>query len=126
MTSESPLWPAQLDHLRLNSDDPAMLAEFYASAFGHQISDLDDGTKLLQGPGRRLVVGPGAPGERPYHGYRLKDRRQLEAVRSFLQGQGLNTVASPSPVFDDDAVAVRDPDGWLTVFGLPRLGLPSS
>ena len=125
MTSESPLWPAQLDHLRLNSDDPAMLADFYASAFGHRISDLDDGTKLLQGPGRRLVVGPGEPGERPYHGFRLQDRRQLEAVRSFLRGQGLNSEASPSTVFEEDAVAVRDPDGWLSVFGLPRQGLPS-
>ena len=27
---------------------------------------------------------------------------------------------SPSAVFDADAVAVRDPDGWLSVFGLPR------
>ncbi len=49
MTIESPIWPAQLDHLRLNSDDPAMLAGFYATALGFHMSDFVDGTYLLQG-----------------------------------------------------------------------------
>tara|TARA_Y100000588_G_scaffold217751_1_gene231665 strand:- start:149 stop:1024 length:876 start_codon:yes stop_codon:yes gene_type:complete len=125
MTLESPIWPAQLDHLRLDSDDPAMLADFYATAFGYHQTSLPDETYLLQGPGRRLIVGPGEPGARPYHGYRLQNRQQLEGVRDFLQGQGLNTEPSPSTIFQEDAVAVRDPDGWLSVFGLPRTDLPS-
>jgi catechol 2,3-dioxygenase-like lactoylglutathione lyase family enzyme len=125
MHIESPIWPAQLDHLRLNSDDPAMLAGFYARVFGYHQSDFDAGTHLLQGPGRRLVVGKGKPGERPYHGFRLQDRRQLDDVRAFLQGKGVNTEPSPSTIFEPDAVAVRDPDGWLNVFGLPRRDLPS-
>ena len=125
MTLESPIWPAQLDHLRLDSDDPAMLADFYANAFGYHQKSLPDETYLLQGPGRRLIVGPGKPGARPYHGYRLQNRQQLEGVRDFLQGQGLNTEPSPSTIFQEDAVAVRDPDGWLSVFGLPRTDLPS-
>ena len=125
MTLESPIWPAQLDHLRLDSDDPAMLADFYATAFGYHQKSLPDETYLLQGPGRRLIVGPGKPGARPYHGYRLQNRQQLEGVRDFLQGQGLNTEPSPSTIFQEDAVAVRDPDGWLNVFGLPRTDLPS-
>ena len=125
MTFESPIWPAQLDHLRLDSDDPAMLADFYATAFGYHQKSLPDETYLLQGPGRRLIVGPGEPGARPYHGYRLQNRQQLEGVRDFLQGQGLNTEPSPSTIFQEDAVAVRDPDGWLSVFGLPRTDLPS-
>ena len=54
MTTDSPIWPAQLDHLRLNSDDPAMLADFYATAFGYHSTGMADGTHLLQGPGRRL------------------------------------------------------------------------
>ncbi len=125
MTKDSPIWPAQLDHLRLNSDDPAMLAGFYATAFGFQSAPMDGGAFLLQGPKRRLVVGPGKPGERPYHGYRLQNRQQLEDVRNYLQGKGLNTEPSPSAIFEDDAVAVRDPDGWLSVFGLPRADLPA-
>ena len=42
-----------------------MLADFYATCFGFHTSNFPDGTFLLQGPGRRLVVGPGKPGERP-------------------------------------------------------------
>ena len=125
MTNNSPIWPAQLDHLRLNSDDPAMLADYYATVFGYHQSDLPEGRFLLQGPGRRLVIGGGASGERPYHGYRLQGRQQLDEVRSYLQGKGLNTEPSPSEIFEDDAVAVRDPDGWLNVFGLARRDLPS-
>jgi len=125
MSIESPIWPSQLDHLRLNSDNPAMLADFYATAFGFRSTPMADGTNLLQGPGRRLVVGAGEAGERPYHGYRVANQRQLDEVRDFIQGQGLNTEPSPSTIFDQDAVAVRDPDGWLNVFGLPRRDLPS-
>jgi catechol 2,3-dioxygenase-like lactoylglutathione lyase family enzyme len=72
-----------------------------------------------------LVVRAGTPGKRPYHGYRLQSRQQLEEVRGYLQGKGLNTEPSPSEIFEDDAIAVRDPDGWLSVFGLPRGDLPS-
>ena len=43
MTNNSPIWPAQLDHLRLNSDDPAMLADYYATVFGYHQSDLPEG-----------------------------------------------------------------------------------
>jgi len=125
MTSDSPIWPAQLDHLCLSSNDPAMLADYYATVFGYHQSDLPEGRFLLQGPGRRLVVRGGTPGERPYHGYRLQNRQQLEEVRSYLQGKGLNTEPSPSEIFEEDAVAVRDPDGWVSVFGLPRGDLPS-
>jgi catechol 2,3-dioxygenase-like lactoylglutathione lyase family enzyme len=125
MAMLSPIWPAQLDHLRLDSNDPTAVAEFYATAFGFQRSELTTNEILLQGPGRRLVVGPGEAGGRPYHGFRLMDRRQLDDVRAYIQGKGINIEPSPSPLFNDDAVAVRDPDGWLSVFGLPRAGLPS-
>ncbi len=125
MPTESPIWPAPLDHLRLDSDDPDRLADFYACLLGFDGFDLPDGSRLLQGPGRRLVIGQGVPGGRPYHGFRLRDRAQLDAVRAFIAAKGINMEPSPSAVFEPDAVAVRDPDGWLSVFGLPRGDLPA-
>ncbi len=125
MPKDSPIWPAPLDHLRLDSDDPDRLAAFYAGLLGFERSDLPEGGLLLQGPGRRLVIGRGEPGARPYHGFRLRDRAQLDAVRAFIAAQGINMEPSPSAVFEPDAVAVRDPDGWLSVFGLPRRDLPA-
>ena len=48
MTLDSPIWPAQLDHLRVNSDDPAMLADFYATAIGYHQTLLPDDTYLIK------------------------------------------------------------------------------
>jgi catechol-2,3-dioxygenase len=39
MAVESPIWPSQLGHLRLNSSDPAGLAHFYAETLGFVPSD---------------------------------------------------------------------------------------
>lgn len=125
MAVQSPIWPAQLDHLRLNSDDLGTMVAFYRDLLGLKQFDQADGSILLQGHGRRLVIGPGKPGERPYHGFRLRDERQLEEVRAFIAGQGINMEPNPSPVFRDDSVAVRDPDGWLNVFGLTSPALPA-
>ena len=125
MTNNSPIWPAPLDHLRLDSDQPDMLAGFYADLLGFDRFDLPDGGHLLQGPDRRLVIGPGTAGDRPYHGFRLRDEAQLESVRTYIAAQGINMEPSPSAVFRTDSVAVRDPDGWLSVFGLPRPDLPA-
>lgn len=124
MSAASPIWPAQLDHLRLESDDPKALADFYARALGFDIAGFG-GDFLLQAPGRRLVVGNGRRGGRTYHAYRLQNERQLADVQAFVAAQGLETEPSPVAAFAEDAVAVRDPDGWLSVFGLPRPGLPS-
>jgi catechol 2,3-dioxygenase len=125
MATQSPIWPAQLDHLRLDSDDPAGLAAFYGRALGYAATGLADGTILLRARERRLVIGPGERGRRAYHAWRLRDEGQLRAVRAFLEAQGVPIEPSPAALFRDDAVAVRDPDGWLSVFGLPRPDVPA-
>jgi catechol 2,3-dioxygenase-like lactoylglutathione lyase family enzyme len=125
MPLESPIWPAQLDHLRLNTPDPAGLEHFYCHALGLEAAPLPDGTRLLQGPERRLVLGAGLAGERPYHGFRVRSREQLERIRRFVDDRQIPAEPSPSSVFEPDAVAVRDPDGWLVVFGIPRAELPT-
>jgi catechol-2,3-dioxygenase len=125
MTPYSPIWPSRLDHLCLATDDVKSLTSFYATALGMEHFTLADGSVLLQAPDRRLVVVEGEPGARPYHGYRVQDPIQLGNVRDHLRAQGLDLLPSPSSAFDGDAVAVRDPDGWVVVFGLPRRDLPS-
>src|SRR3954451_11013142 len=121
--SDSPTWPARLDHLRLDSDDPARLAAFYRDALGMRPSPLEDGTTLLGGPQRRIVIGKGAPGAQPFIAYRLQDEAQLGRVRRDLERKEQPILASPSAVFAPGAFAVKDPDGRLVVFGRPRPGL---
>ena len=120
MQHRSPLWPAQLDHIRLDSDDPASLAAFYCDTLGFADAAQPDGSHLLQAPARRIVIGPGAAGTQPYSAFRLGGTAQLAALRDRLTGCGIAVLPSPSPVFAEDAFAVRDPDGRLAVFGLGR------
>ena len=124
MIERSPLWPAQLDHIRIDSDRPAALVEFYRAALGMAATELDDGTVLLQAPGRRILIGPGQPGEQPFMAFRVQTQDQLDAFRQYVRGRGLEPLASPSSIFRPDAFAVRDPDGRLAVFGLPCADLP--
>lgn len=125
MAQESPIWPAQLDHFRIDAPDPTALADFYCDAIGYEAIHLDGGEILLQGHGRRLVVGAGEAHGRPYHAFRLQNAAQLADVRAFVKAQGLTALENPSPLFGSDAVAVRDPDGWVNVFGLGRVELPA-
>jgi catechol 2,3-dioxygenase len=123
MQYPSPLWPAQLDHLRLDSDAPGELARFYAETIGFTRLPQDDGTILLQGRARRLVIGLGERRSQPWTAFRLGGTQQLAALRDHLVGRGIDFMASPSPVFEDGAIAVRDPDGRLVLFGVPRRDL---
>jgi catechol 2,3-dioxygenase len=120
MVHRSPLWPARLDHIRLDTDDPAGLAAFYAETIGFAARPQPDGSIVLHGQERRLVIGVGAPGAQPYSAFRLGSPAQRAALRDHIAGRGIALLPSPSPIFDNDAFAVRDPDGRLAIFGLPR------
>ena len=116
----SPLWPAVLDHLRIDSPDPAGLADFYARALGMTVSRLGDGLLLAETSERRLVFGPGAERGHPWSAYALADAAQLARYRGYVHQRGAEPLPSPTPLFAEGAFAVRDPDGRLAVFGLPQ------
>ncbi len=120
MPVSNPLWPAQLDHFRLDSDVPQALCAFYCQALGLEASPQADGTTLLDGPGRRLLIGTGRRGEQPFIAFRLPNTSQLAALAARLTDRGLELLPSPTPLFQVGALAVRDPDGRQVVFGLPR------
>ena len=87
-------------------------------------TDLEDGSVLLQAPGRRILIGRGRPGAQPFMAFRVQTADQLEAFRQRVMRRHIAPLASPSAVFAPGALAVRDPDGRLAVFGLPRADLP--
>jgi catechol 2,3-dioxygenase len=120
MTLSSPIWHARLDHIRLDSDDPARLAAFYHEALGMAPTPLADRTILLQGNERRIVIGRGAPGAQPYSAFALPDPVRLDRAARELAARGVARLPSPTPLFADGAFAVADPDGRLIVLGIPR------
>jgi catechol 2,3-dioxygenase-like lactoylglutathione lyase family enzyme len=110
------LWPARLHHLRRDSPQPERLARFYGDLLGDAVERLSEEGWLVQGRGRTLVIGRGAAGSAPYFALQMQDRAQLDALaRGFAKRE-----PSPSPLFQDGAFALRDPDGRLVVFGVPR------
>jgi catechol 2,3-dioxygenase len=115
---ESPVWPAQLDHIVRASDKPDTLLAFYRDAIAMTPQQIGDGTWLLQGPQRRILIAGGEPGSQPLNAFRLQSREQLAALRTWLEARGIEMLPNASPVFSD-GLAVRDPDGRLAVFGLP-------
>jgi catechol 2,3-dioxygenase-like lactoylglutathione lyase family enzyme len=120
MPSRTPLWPAQLDHFRIDTDNPPPLIAFYERALGMAATELDDGTVLMQAPGRRLLIGPGVRGAQPFVAFKVQSDDQLDALRRRVVDRGLKPLPNPSAVFGKGAFAVRDPDGRLALFGRPQ------
>ena len=108
------LWPARLHHLRRDSPKPEPLARFYGELLGDRVAPLPDGSWLVAGRGRRLVVGKGAAGSVPYFALQLQDPIHLEAYRRRCKAESFS-----SPLFAEGAFAVTDPDGRQVAFGVP-------
>jgi catechol 2,3-dioxygenase len=109
------LWPARLHHLRRDSPNPEPLARFYGRLLGDRVEALPDGSWLVAGRGRHLLVGKGAAASVPYFALQLQDGAHLEAFRRSCKAEPFS-----SPLMADGAFAVTDPDGRRLVFGLPR------
>jgi catechol 2,3-dioxygenase len=120
MLEVSPLWPADLDHMRIDSPDPAALADFYRRALGMAVVPIDEATSLVDAPGRRLIIGRGVSRGHPWSAFALADGAQLARHRHYLRDRGVALLPSPSPLFDASAFAVCDPDQRLAVFGVAR------
>jgi catechol 2,3-dioxygenase-like lactoylglutathione lyase family enzyme len=121
----SPLWPARLHHLRRDSPQPERLAKFYGELLGDRVEPLGDGTWLVSGRERRVLLGKGNAGAVPYFALQMQDLGHLATYRRALK----NTEDVESPLLAPGAFAVSDPDGRRIVFGLskdqkPESGLP--
>jgi catechol 2,3-dioxygenase-like lactoylglutathione lyase family enzyme len=121
MGKKAELWPARLHHLRRDSPKPEQLARFYGELLGDRVAALPDGSWLVAGRGRRMVVGKGVAGAVPYFALQMQDAAHLAAYRSRFS----DAEAFSSPLFDD-AFALRDPDERLVVFGFPKEVEPSN
>ena len=115
-----PLWPARLHHLRRDSAEPERLARYYGELLGDRVEPLAGGDFLVQGHGRRMVVGRGTPGAVPWIAFAMQNAEHLSKYAAALDALGVARDASPSPILAEGAFAVTDPDGRRVVFGLPR------
>jgi catechol 2,3-dioxygenase len=111
-----PIWPARLHHLRRDSPQPERLAKFYGDLLGDRVEALGDGTWLVTGRERRMVVGKGDPAAVPYFALQMQDLAHLATYRQGLK----KTEDFESPLFAPGAFSLTDPDGRRVAFGLPK------
>ena len=118
MAEASPLWPARLHHLQIESAEPERLIGFYGEGFGMAARALDSERWLLAGGERRLLVARGEPKRLAFSAFTVAEQDQLARLRDHVVANGIEPQANPSPLFGEGAFAVADPDGGRLVFGL--------
>ncbi len=108
---------ACLHHLKILSPDPAALMRFYCGAMQMALMRQEGDDHYLAGPGRRLIIGKGAPGTLARIAFATRDLRGLDAIRARAEAEGLEPRPVSSPLLAEGAFAVADPDGTEVVFG---------
>jgi catechol 2,3-dioxygenase-like lactoylglutathione lyase family enzyme len=111
-----------LHHVAFESANPGQLAAFYADVMDMSASEAAGGQWRCEGPRRRMIVIPGESRKLGYAGLACRDAGGLEMLRDHIRGNGVELLRSPSVYFDEQAFAVRDPDGHLICFGLAKAG----
>ncbi len=109
---------AELDHLGLNSPDPARLAAFYSRAMGMESRPFED-TLVAQALDRRLIIGEGRAGTLRHAAFRLADEAARTALIDRLAGKNWPSAPVNSP-FLSEAIGLDDPDGNRLIFGLAK------
>ena len=111
---------AYLHHMELQSADPARLAAFYDRVMQMRAEKLDDKSWICRGADRTLLIAKGRDKALGFAAFACRDAEALQGVRLYVEPNNGRIEKSPSPLFDESAFAVRDPEGNAIVFGLAR------
>jgi catechol 2,3-dioxygenase-like lactoylglutathione lyase family enzyme len=120
MTTPSPLWPARLHHIKITSDQPPVLLDFYQRVLELETREVTDGVWDLRGGERRFLIGRGKRNGLAFSAFSIPEASRLAALKSYMEGQGIATSPGVSPLFrPEGAFSVADPDGQVLTFGTP-------
>ena len=119
----SPLWPASLHHLALESADPERVSEFLAVTLQMRCERTPGGGAVLAGPGRIIVVEPGSGAGARHVAYGLDRSGRVAELQERVAGRGVPTEPAGSPFLEAGAFRVLAPDGApdgiALLFGVP-------
>ena len=115
----SPLWPAPLHHLALESPEPERLAEFLAETLQMACERAPGGGSVLTGPGRIIVVEPGSGAGARHVAYGLDGAGRVAELEARFALRGVPAEPAGSPFLEEGALRVLAPDGIALLFGVP-------
>jgi catechol-2,3-dioxygenase len=124
MTSPSLLWGARLHHIQINTQRLPEMTAFYQRGFGYEVNHLDSGGVYLAGGERRLLLGHGKPKSVKFAAFVLPDAERLKALRKHVRAQNIPLLSAPTPLFQEGAFAVEDPEGRQIAFGIAEPEAP--
>ncbi|MGY2313279.1 VOC family protein [Pseudomonas sp. SDO5522_S412] len=110
--------PARLCYLHLASKAPHQQVDFYRRLLDMEGLAQADGSWLLQGPLRAILISPADHSGLLAAAYDLGSQARLSELRTHLAGKGCNVEALDSPLLEAGAFQIRDPQGRQTVFGV--------
>ena len=126
----SPLWPAPLHHLALESADPERVADFLAATLQMRSERTPGGGAVLAGPGRIIVVEPGSGAGARHVAYGLDSAGRVAELQARFAGRGVPTEPAGSPFLEAGAFRVLAPDGApdgiALLFGVPAETPPAA
>lgn len=125
-SSPSPLWPAPLHHLALESPDPDRLADFLAATLQMRCERAPGGGTVLAGPARLIVVEPGAGAGARHLAYGLDEPMRVAELEAHFAGRGIPTEPANSAFLEAGSFQVSAPDGVALLFGVPADPSPAA
>jgi catechol 2,3-dioxygenase len=114
----APIWPAKLHHVQINTPQLAEMVTHYHRVFGYQVNELGEAQVYLAGSQRRLLLGTGRKQSVHLAAWVVDSAEHLKALRKHCRSQNLPLLPAPTPLLQEEAFAVEDPDGRLLCFGL--------
>ena len=115
----SPLWPASLHHLALQSPEPDRLADFLANTLQMRCTSGPGRTFVLNGPGRLIVVERGSSSGAIHVAYGVDDSGRVAELHAHFARRGIGADPIDLPFFQPGAFRIETPDGVALVFGAP-------
>ncbi|KZP71727.1 VOC family protein [Enterobacter hormaechei] len=117
--------PAHLLYLHLSSKEPLRQVDFYQRMFDLQGERQADGAWVLTGPQRAMLISEGESNGFIAAGYGVADQQTLSRLRENLHARGCATEDTSSPLLEENAFLIRDPQGRQLQFGVSQ-GIPDA
>ena len=112
------IWSTVLDHICIQTSAPNAMRDFYRDALGMQEVRLNKTSWFLEGADRRLILSEGISKTIDYSGFRVLNDNQLISLRRHIEAKSGEIIENSSPLFQQGAFGVVDPDGNKICFGV--------